>query len=183
MISRLNHAGVLGVIRKSPKVGNVWINRQDGMPVMVFTIRCAVVLLNVAPSGTSELVTSLSVRWRDVIESAEHHLALDDYQDLSSALAAQGDKRLVRARLEDELQRQIHKLKEESGDVNIQLPGDWKKLEPQALCKLIEEKREAYRSLLYNKIYFFGESVSKDASIEQLEQVLGKLKKEGGGII
>jgi hypothetical protein len=64
---------------------------------------------------------------------------------------------------------------QEGGDVKG-LPDGWGTLPSHTLSEMLKETERAYRSLLFEKIEFFGGQVDQGPSIDHLERLLNSLR-------
>lgn len=86
-----------------------------------------------------------------------------------------GSKLEASEELVAQLEHRMSLLISEGGDVKG-LPGDWKTLPSSMLVQMLEETERAYRSILCDKITFFGGCISLGTSTNRLEQILDDLR-------
>jgi hypothetical protein len=77
--------------------------------------------------------------------------------------------------LATQLEHRMNLLIQEGGDVKG-LPDEWRALPSHTLSEMLKETERAYRSLLFDKIVFFGECIDQGTSINHLEQFLNSLR-------
>jgi hypothetical protein len=77
--------------------------------------------------------------------------------------------------LATQLEHRMNLLIQEGGDVKG-LPDDWRALPSDTLSEMLKETERAYRSLLFDKIVFFGAWIDQGTSINHLEQFLNSLR-------
>lgn len=103
----------------------------------------------------------------------------DRYQETCSTLLAGGDRRRTWAKQEDRvkrIERLSNLLASESGNPT-KLPENWKQLPLPRLESLLEKLDGHYRSLLVEKIDYFGGSANPAEGISGLEIELDRVRQ------
>ncbi|KAL4938849.1 hypothetical protein BDV06DRAFT_231490 [Aspergillus oleicola] len=180
VISRFNEERILKAICANPKVGNIWLDYGDKIfeDSLVFTICSA------ADAGPWPRVQSyISPSWQKELATAEKrvelYMELDRYQETCSTLVAGGDRRRAWAKQEHRveiIERLSNLLASESGNPT-KLPENWKQLPLPQLESLLEKIDGHYRSLLVEKIDYFGGSANPAEGISDLQVELDRVRQ------
>ncbi|KAL4745848.1 hypothetical protein BDW72DRAFT_185995, partial [Aspergillus terricola var. indicus] len=183
-IQRLRRRYILDGICGSPKVGNIWVDLgYPGETPLVFTIKGQADIESHFPR------TYVSPNWEHVpamtterLKKRDERSSLEAYQANLLALIESGDRRRKEAKLEDtrahqivQLDNRMKLLVQEGGNVNG-LPHDWKELPSHILDELLKETERAYRSLLLDKIKYFGGMADPNTPTDDLEQLINGLR-------